>query len=389
MAACGDARGAPEVEEASFVLGSVVIDADGNRTTYVQALATLDGGHIDNTNALELPGNGTVIASTKSFFVGLPEEPTWVRYGLNEAGAIEETGRMSLLNTGATAIDYGNAIVDEDTAVSVLSAQAIAIVWNPSTMEIKGEIDLGHLVREGFELEVWTTVARNGLVYIPGRWADWDGSRIFPAVSITIVDPKTMSVVGIAEDDRCASGGNVAFDADGFAYVMGDGRNASLQMFARAAGAPEPQNCILRIAPGAVDFERDFFFTVPSLTGGLESMTELESPAQGTGVAFSKMFYPAELPADVSSTDFDFWGARAHKLWRIELANPPRAEEVVGAPFSAIGFTGAAVDGLYFSGESVDAGATSDVISIDPATNVATKRFSMIGYFNGLFRLVR
>ncbi|NVB83546.1 MAG: hypothetical protein HOV81_34550 [Kofleriaceae bacterium] len=382
---CGGDDGANQSTGTNYALASVVIDPDGNRTTYVQTIESLDAGPFDNGSAIELPGNGVVMTHGKDIFVGMAEEPTWVRYTAGETG-IAETGRLSLLNTGATYIDYGYAIVDDTTAISVISAVPSVVVWNPQTMEIKGEIPLPHLVREGYELEVWTTAEHDGLVYIPGRWADWTGGKIFPGVSMTIVDPKTMTVVAHAEDDRCASGGRPVFDAAGNAYVMGDGRTYSIQMFANASGGTAPDNCLLRIKKGATDFDPNYFYTLPSLTGGLQSITELDTAADGTGIAFAKMFYPDKLPADVKPVDFAFWDMPAHKTWRLHLTEPPTAEEVEGAPFSTIGFKAAAVDGRLFSPEA-GSPSTSDVYEIDPAANTATLRFQMDGYFYGIYKL--
>lgn len=410
IAACGDAEpGKPSQSEepgsqgvagaagsgnqagdvSPFALGSVVIDADGNRTTYVQVIESLDDGPFDNEQAIEFAGNGVVLADQGYFLVGAAEEPTWTRYSLDD-GAIVQSGQLSLLLSGATRIDYGNAIVDENTAVSVLSDQAIAVIWNPSTMEIVREVDLGHLVEDGYSLEVWTTVAHDGLVYVPGRWSDWEGGRILPKVSITIIDPKKGEIVGIAEDDRCASGGRVVFDENGYGYVMGDGRNYSIHMFANASedAAAPPDNCLLRIAPGETDFEADYHHTIPSLTGGLQSITELETAEQGTGIGFAKMFHPDELPMGIEPVDFSFWGNRAHKMWRIELADPPSAQEVAGVPFSTVGFAGSMFEGHLYAGESPD-GNTSEVYEIDPESNEATLRFEMDGYFNGLYQLRR
>ena len=89
----------------------------------------------------------------------------------------------------------------------------------------------------------------------------------------------------------------MAFDEQGYAYVMGDGRNYSLQMFAHAAGEEAPENCLLRIAPGETDFEESFFHSIGSLTGGLESISELETAVQGSGVGFAKMLIPRAAEA--------------------------------------------------------------------------------------------
>jgi hypothetical protein len=388
LAACGGDSGGNAPQASRYVLGSVVIDADGNRTTYVQTVPSLDAGPFNNKTAIELPGNGVVMGAKGAFFVGLTEEPTWVRYGVDSKGVLAETGRLSFLDTGASAIDYGNAVVDDETAVSVFSNPPLAVVWNHKTMTKIGEIQLSGLMHEGYDLEVWTTAAHNGLVYIPGRFADWKGNRIYPGVSLTILDPKKMTVVATATDDRCASGGRIVFDAAGYAYVMGDGRNYSIQMFANAAGTQAPDNCLLRVAPGATTFDEGYFYKIPALTGGRQSISELDTGADGSGVAFAKMFYPDQLPADIKPVDFAFWDYPAHKLWRIELADPPTAREVDGLPFAAIGFGGASMDGKLYSGESPD-GSKSDVYETDPATNTGKLRFTMDGYFYGLCRLGR
>jgi hypothetical protein len=388
LGACSSDKTSPGSSGSRFVLGSVVIDADGKRTTYVQTLDSLDAGPFTNESAIELPGNGVLMAHAGDFFVGLAEEPTWVRYSVAEDG-VRQTGRISFLDYGPPAIDYGNAIVDDETAVSVFSDPALAVVWNPKTMAIVGTVELAELARDGYTLEVWTTIAHNGLVYIPGRWSDWEGSRIFPEVSLTILDPKKLSVVATARDQRCASGGRVVFDKAGYAYVMGDGRNYSMQMFANAGGTTAPKNCLLRIAPGAVEFEKGYFYEIASLTGGLESITELDTAEQGSGIGFAKVFYPNQLPDGVTATDFEFWDVPAHKLWRLSLADPPSAEAVQGIPFSTIGFEGSVLGRRLYTGESTDGGNTSEVYETDPAANTAVRRFKMDGYFDGLYELAK
>lgn len=373
----GDGTGGVE-----YFICSVVITPE-TRTTYVQGLASLDVDHVDNTNAIEVPGNGTMMARGPHLFVGLVEEPTWVRYTVGANGQLAETGRISFQSYGLSSVDYGNTIVDDHTAVSVASSALLAIVWDPETLTVTRTIDLPHLEVEGYDLEVWTTNSHDGLVYIPGRWANWDEGLIRDGVSLTILDPYTGEIVGVAEDDRCASGGGIVFDADGYGYVMGDGRTYSAQMFARARGDEEiPENCILRIPPGGTDFEEDFYVSVPELTSGLESITEMHTPRNGSGVAFAKMFYEDELPDGVEPTTWAFWSLPAMKMWRIELGDEPTAVEVQGMPFGAVGFTSSVMGGRIYSGES--ANGVSTVWEIDPETNTGTPRFTIEGELYGL-----
>jgi hypothetical protein len=379
-----DGDGASEELPSRFVLASISIDADGNRVSYAQIVDQLTGD-LDNSSAIEAPGNATFLTHGSDFFYGLAESPTWVRYS-TLGGSFTQTGRLSFANYGLAAMDFSNVIVDADTAVSVLTSAAVAVVWNPTTMSVTGTIDLAHLVKEGYSLEAWTVSEHDGLVYVPGRWADWEGGRILQRVSLTILDPATLSVVAVAEDDRCGAGGQVTFDSRGYAYMMGDGRNQMMQVFSAARGEPVVPNCLLRIAPGATDFEQDYFFEIPALTGGLDSMTEMQSATRTDGIGFALMEYPDRVSADLDPAKFEHWDTPAYKMWRIALGDTPTAEVVDGANFSVVGFSPASVAGKLYNPESDD-GSESRVYEIDPATNTASLRFTMDGYFAGLLPL--
>ena len=375
---------ASEAPPSRFVLASITIDADGNRVSYAQIVDELSGD-FDNGAAIEAQGNATFLTHGSDFFYGHAESPTWVRYS-TQGGSFTETGRLSFVNFGLAYMDFSNVIVDADTAVSVLTGPAVAVVWNPTTMSVTGTIDLSHLVRDGYSLEAWTVVAHDGLVYVPGRWADWEGGRILQRMSLTILDPKALSVVAVAEDDRCGAGGQVTFDSRGYAYMMGDGRNQMMQVFAASRGERVVPNCLLRIAPGSTDFEDDYFFEIPALTGGLDAMTEMQSATRSDGIGFALMEYPDRISADLDQVNFEHWDTPAYKMWRIELGDTPTAEVVEGANFSVVGFSPASVGGKLYNPESDD-GSQSRVYEIDPATNTAALRFTMEGYFAGLLPL--
>ncbi|MEM7156553.1 MAG: hypothetical protein AAF799_27145 [Myxococcota bacterium] len=374
-----------EVVASDHILASVVI-TDVGRTTYLQVTNELSG-HLGNETGIEIAGQAEFFVEGRNLYVGLSEEPTWVKYEIGEDLQITEVSRMSLATFGLPNIDFGNAIVDADTAVSISSQALLAIVWNPQTMEITGTVDLGHMADPDLDLENWTTTAHDGLVYIPARWGSVLAASVAPRVHLTVVDPDALEVVAIAEDERCSSGGRIVFDEAGYGYVMGDGRNYGAQLAAQLAGDPVPENCLLRIPPGGTDFEEGYFHTIKSLTGGVESITELETNANGGGYGFAKMFHPDQLPDGVDAVDFSLWGYNAHRLWRIQLGDEPSAEPVEGAPYSIVGFAGSEVDGQLYVGESEDAGASSTVYAVDAEANLATPVFTMDGYFHGLFRL--
>jgi hypothetical protein len=145
---------------------------------------------------------------------------------------------------------------------------------------------------------------------------------------------------------------------------------------------------LLRIAPDETDFEEDFFYTIPELTGGLDAMSEFEPGDIDSGMGFTTMYYKDKMKDGLDIVNFEHWQDPIYKMWRIVLGDEPRAEEVKGAEFSVVGFTGSSVDGKLYSGASVD-GAETTVYEYDPEANTATKKFSMQGYFSGLMPVTR
>jgi hypothetical protein len=378
-----DAPSKPEkpAEATRFVLGAVMIDADGARISYAQIIDHL-GGDYTNDDGLEQPGNAVFMSYGKNFFYGLAESPVWVRYSTENG--FKETGRLSFQQYGISSMDFANVVIDDHTAVSVLTEQYVAVVWDPSTMRITGEVDLSMLQKDGYSLEAFTTVVHGGLVYIPGKWVNWETNDILQRVNVTIVDPKKLEVAGSTNDDRCGGGGRVTFDSKGYAYVLADGRNQAMQEFAKAKGEKSVVNCLLRIPPGEMEFEQDYFVEIPSLTGGLDVMTELEAPSVDSDAGFALMQYPDRIPEDADRVSFEHWDVPAYKRWRITLGDEPKAEEVEGANFTVVGFSSSGVNGKLYSGESED-GSESTIYETDPETNTSVEKFRMQGYFSGIY----
>lgn len=389
LAACGgdddDSDGAPAAEV--WALSSVTIDVSGSRTTYVQTLTSLDIDEVDNDDALEISGNGTVQVVGGKVYAGLAESPEVRRYAIDEAGRLQADGSITFLNEGLQRASFGNVMVSPTKAYQVSTEQYKVIVWNPTTLEITGSVDLAALRHPTLDVEFWTVTAHEGRVYVPVRYVDWDNGIIDRSVVLAVIDAETDQLVATLRDERCHSGGRPVFTPDGDAYVVADGRTWSAQLFATVAGQAAPPTCLLRIPAGQLAFDPDYLVELPSITGGRDAVGELEAAENGTGVAFVKLFHPDQLPAGVTpGTDFGFWQAPAYKMWRFELGAEPTATEVIDIPFGAIAWDGSATDGKLWVGESPDY-SRSTVYAIDPATSTATRRFEMVGSFYGLQRL--
>ncbi|WP_169796516.1 DUF4374 domain-containing protein [Chondromyces crocatus] len=382
---CSDAgRDGVSTEPAAelYSVGSIVQSPEG-RTLLVQTLRSLDED-TTNENALEFAGNSRHWAHGGAVFIGLDEEPTIEKYVPDEAGVLQPSGRVSFLSFGLTSIPAGNIFLAENKAYLMAEGVYKIIVWNPSTMEIDGEIDLAPLKREGFDIEIYYPNRAGNRVYTPLRYVNFAAGEILHEVGLVQIDTDGDVVVADAHDDRCVGASQPAIADDGTLYVLADGRSYLAQLYATQRMTPPPKNCILRILPGETTFDPDFYTEIQAITGGKEVVTPLWYAGGGVGVA--KMFYPDQIPPGTDTSGYKLWYQPAFKLWRIELGDTVRAEEVPGAPFSMNAFGGVTLDGRVFIGETED-GATSTIYEVDPDESRIQSHFVMEGLMRDLYKL--
>jgi len=365
-----------------YSIGSIIQNPEG-RTLLVQTLQSLDED-INNDNALEFSGNARHWAHGGAVYIGLAEEPTIEKYVPDAGGKLVSSGRVSFLSHGLTSVPAGQVFISDTKAYLFAEGQYRVIVWNPSTMEIAGEIDLSMLKKDDFNIELWTASLAGDRVYVPLRYVNFNAKEIFHQVSVVQIDAAADKVVGVAHDDRCVGASTPAVTDDGTVYVLADGRSYLAQVYAVEKKETPPANCILRIRPGETSFDPDFFVSVPSIAGGRDVVTSLWYVRDGVG--YAKMYYPEQLEPGADTSGFQFWFNPAFKLWRIQLGDQVSAEEVNGAPFSMIAFGGASIGGSLFLGETQDA-KTCTVYAMDPDKNQAEPRFEMQGAMRDLYRL--
>lgn len=263
------AGGDVSAEDDLFYLTIVTFGTEGERTTYVKTVDSLDGA-VTLDDAIEVPGNGVTEIFGGSVYVGAAESPTITRYTPDVDGDLVEDGVVNFAAQGLTRYPFGSAIASSTRAFAVDSETFQIVVWNPTTMTYSESIFLNEIpgvVRDDIPAEFWTTSVHGGRLYVPVRYVDWTpgAERVPSIVKLVIIDAATLDVLGVAEDDRCANGGQPTFDAAGNAYVLGDGRNWSAELYACLADQPVPSSCLLRINAGETDFDAGYFVDVASI----------------------------------------------------------------------------------------------------------------------------
>ncbi len=391
LAACGESNPGP-VDGGSddsgteagplYSVGAVVQDPEG-RTLYLHTVSSLDQD-LTNDTAVEVPGNSRHWAYEGAVYVALAEAPEIVKYVPDAAGVLTEAGRVSFGSYGLASIPAGNAFISPTKAYLFYEAGYQLLVWNPTTMTITASVSLASLMRATYSVELHMPVIHGTRVYVPVRYANFMAYEIVPDVNMLILDTDTDAVLGVASDDRCVAASTPSITADGTVYVAADGRSFLAQIVAMGAMQTPPPTCVLRILPGALDFDTAFLTDVPALTEGKELATALWTVTPG--VAYARLFHEEDVPEGTMAYGTGFWSVPAFRLWRFTLGDTIAAEEVSGLPAAIIDFGGSEVDGHFYIGTATPAQETT-VYEVDPATNTASVRFTMQGLLREIHRL--
>lgn len=385
-----DATGAMDTHEGAtgddpelYSLGSLVLGPSGDRTLYIQTLSSLNRTAVDNASALEFPGNARHWAQGRNIFIGYGDAPKIERYTVDDQGQIHASGVLDFSNTGLAAIPAGVAFISDAKAYLFAEREHKLMVWDPSALTITGQVDLSMLAKDGLATELWNPTVADDRVYVPVRYVNWESYAVFPEVRLMVLDSRSDQVLSVLHDERCIGASQpVALD-NGDVYVLADGRNYFAQLAAQQSGHPVPPTCLLRVRAGSDGFEQGYLVELP-MQVGLDAATQMWHVAGNT--AFMKMYYPAQVTDEHNVEGFNFWLNPIFKLWRVELGDAPRWEEISNAPFSMVAFGGHEVNGEFFIGETSDA-ENATVYSLGPNGEQLEPKFTMVGALRGLYRL--
>lgn len=252
------------------MLVAVFVGNPEGRNIYVGALPGVPEGELDYSRFLEF-GNVDVYAYGGFGFVWDRETATMTRLLLQDDLSLvpEMATRLSFLDRGVSggAFDGGDPVFISPTRAYLLSSALNAIlVWNPTTMEITGELAMTPPVGPaGFEAfahrpqlvgdnVIWQIVSTNE-----------DTQQLLPVTTLAIASATRNDPVRYVQDERCAGANGGQVDARGDYYVRADAYWGRYVAYADAASAP--QTCILRVRAGETAFDPDYLLPLAELTG--------------------------------------------------------------------------------------------------------------------------
>ena len=142
-------------ESSLYAVMYEVFSADSDESSsYLNVFDSLDIKEIDSQGGREFAGGRAFLQSYNNWvFIGEPSSPTILRFSLGDDGELNEDGTLSLGNYGledAAIDDWGVNFISPTKAYFFTLKEGVTVVWDPSTMEITGEIPAPEgYVREG------------------------------------------------------------------------------------------------------------------------------------------------------------------------------------------------------------------------------------------------
>lgn len=284
---------------------------DTTTTSYLHVLASLDAGtEVDTKQALELSGPAKLFSYGKLWFaVGQGDSPTITRYSLDERGRLVEGASISLQPFGVQDLWDSLYFVSAEKAYYPDTSSSQLIVWNPTTMEVTGTVQLPETVRDGYLSYYGVTPITRGekLIFSVG-WFDWlTNDTILPESGLVVIDTETDTVERVDSDERCAGITQAIQLPNGDAYFVSSAMAGAAHELGRLEQAP----CALRVRAGEDAFDTQYAAALPDLSGE----TLIGEPAPGAGDSLLlRALDPALVEVSEETHTWDFTG-RAEWRW--------------------------------------------------------------------------
>jgi hypothetical protein len=223
-APAADGGEAPELSH--LALFTLVSNADDTSSGYLRVVKTseINGDELDLAQAREFPGNADLWISGKHAYVTDGDAPAITKHEISDSYELREVGSVSFENYGvADAAFWNNAVVSETKAYLTGTSASELIVWNPTSMEINGTIEIKGLENRGelmprAALADRSNIVSNGKLFRPIYWTDEDYAGRTEDSVIVVIDTATDKVIDKIKVDctgldygTVASDGNLYF----------------------------------------------------------------------------------------------------------------------------------------------------------------------------------
>jgi hypothetical protein len=343
----GEATPAPgEFEAASpedplYAIMYEVYDDLGS-TSYLSILDSLDIDSVDTGQSREYGGGRAFLQAYNGWlFVGEAETPTVTRYAVADDGQLVVEGSISFAGYGLRqgAFDSWNVtFINENKAYLMDFEEGRTILWDPSAMQLTGEIPPpDELYREGWSLEGSPGALRDGLLFRTFNWVNYDTAEYSTDLLLGIYDVQTDELLELVQETRCPAPGNLVHQDEAGNIYFSNWIWPVAGTLMRGA----PASCVLRVPAGSTRFDPDWTLAYPELTDGRQGA--MFSYLQD-GKALFSVFYDERTSFDQTTDPWSYVGSMNWRIWNVDLGSR------TSSPLDGVDFNGGAFTPVQFDG---------------------------------------
>lgn len=326
-----------------YALPTQIYSADfSTSTSFVPLVPSLDVDRISLDAAREVDGRASVDTVGDWLFIASSGEPTLRRYEVGEDGSLAEAGSLSFLDYAIPylSIDaWSNEMISSTKAYMLNGSDGSHIIWNPTTMEIEGEIPAPGIVQEGYQIESSPSVVRGNRMYKVFTLINYETWEFLTTpMYLAIYDTETDELVNLVQETRCPQlysrpfmdeNNDIYFS--GFVWTVGE-----------TLVNDYPKSCALRVLDGADTFDPSWVLTyADDVTDGREAGV---LRYLGNGQALLDVFHDEEATIGPAASSAEVASMPHWRVWSIDLEAKAGAP-VDGLGFKAPGYSDEAVDG--------------------------------------------
>lgn len=301
-------------------------------TSYLPVVPSLDVDKVSLKNAMELDGRGSIAQVGEWLFVATSTEPVVTRYTVGSDGKLNEDERLNFSNYGVPEFfainEWGAVFVNEEKAYIFNGSDGSHVIWNPTTMEITGEIEGPGIVQDGYDMES-VAVVRGNRMYRLFTFLNYDTWEFLEAPQyLAVYDLDNDELLSLEEETRCVQVYALpSVDEDENIYFSGHVWTPGLTLTSNY-----PASCALRIQAGEDEFDDEWQLNfAEDITDGREAATLRYI---GDGKALLDVFHDEREEINDETDAYELVATANWRVWLVDL------EEQTGEPIEAIDYKG-------------------------------------------------
>lgn len=327
------------------VMYEIYDDEDSN--SYLSILSSLDDlEELDPSEGIEFAGGRAFLATYDgAIFIGSPGEPLVTRYTVADDGELTETGAISFANFGVStgSLDAWNVnFIDEHKAYLLNFDEGNTIIWDPTEMEILGEIPVPQeLVSEdGLAIEGTPGMVRGDRLYRSFNHVDYEGYGYATEAYLAVYDTENDELLELIPRTRCPALGGLSHEDEAGNFYFGNW----IWPVAGTLMYDAPENCVLRIDADGEDFNEEWSLDYGELFDGRQGA---QFAYVADGEALVAVFNHEETSFDAETDPWEYAGRPFWYIWSVDLETNEVAL-IEDIPASAGAFTPVRLDGRQF-----------------------------------------